>query len=340
MIIFLFSLLASIIFLALAKSFFHWEVISLASVLSLILLKKNNITFDFFKEIFCSSRKRVFFYSCLVFSIFVTFAYFEGFDEGQDARGTHLPVARFIALNHAPPTGMDLSENAPLIPLITPGIHGLAAVLFQITGLQRAWIASLIPLSFSFLFLAVVFRWSYNYGQTLIIPAVAILISPFFVNRMEWFYQEAPLTFATTLLFYCFYRFEIESKEEYLYSAMALSAIIMMIKATGILICTFTLYFIFSRRLYSKSNLIVLFLFHVPPLLWYGYNLYLWGNPFPPHMNSITIYEWSNKAIAAMLEVAFQHNFNEWYNILFGAITIPFVYLWLFLEIRLCIKKK
>jgi hypothetical protein len=299
------------------------------------LFYKKKIQFNFYREIFKFKDTGSYYYICTIFITFITFAFFENFLGGQDAQSDYLPLARFLSLNHFLPQDIYSIEKVPFLrTTYPPAIHGMGALLFQIIGLHKAWVAAIVPLTFSLLFIILVLRWSAYNGTNLIFPTMAILMSPFFIERMTWFYQESLLTFMVTLMLYCLWRFEHYRKNEYLFSAIAISSVTMLIKATGIFFALFLIYFILSRRLYSKRNLILLLILYIfTPLLWYGHNLYFWGNPLPPLANFLTISKTSFHIFSSVLKVSGQQNFNKWYNVIFNLIALPFFYLWFILEL-------
>ncbi len=225
----------------------------------------------------------------LVYLSFFSFQALEGFLGSQDGRASYLPMSRILSHEPNLPPGWfyETLPNFSSYVGYPPLLIGMGALIFNLSGVSAQEIAAVIPAVFLIGFLMLLLCWCEEEGVALIIPAGLLLLSPFFVERLSWFCYEGPLVFSTTLLAYTAWKFSKERDEKYLAYAMIGSAMALMSKYTGLLFTLVLVFFILKWRGLDKKIWGTFLLIHLVPALWYLRNVYYFGSPVPPFLNSL-----------------------------------------------------
>jgi hypothetical protein len=286
------QLILSLEVLALCGWFHWWLAIALYLALtefSLLLYLPRQSSLQTVKE---DDQYYDFARTCLFFLItLLVFSSLYGIRFSSDSYGKFLGRGRILAENfYHPPVNLKTLEysrnsQAPVSYLTT----GLVFQFFK----SDALIARGIPIFFSVMTVWFILLWGGG-----VAGRVGGKVAVFFLCCSYWYLksslmvmQEAPLIFFTTAMFMKFRQWERERQPIHLLLALVSCCLAILSKESalvlGLLLAPFLLYGLIQLESARVRLVLLMFWASLPLILWWGHNLYHWGNPVFPFLNSI-----------------------------------------------------
>lgn len=285
-ILFSYSLVFASTVVATLDGFHPIPIFILATVLTTLLWY-----FLGFRYLDFSVSKKSFFIATFLLLSFVGFQVQEHFVGGQDAVSDYLPFCRYVSTYHVYPTDRADADNPYLSQRLgyPPAIIELGSLVFMATGVEKEWMASIVPTIFFLAFLIIVFRWAEEEGVNPNILGFFIFTTPFFIERGSWFFSEIIVTFSVTLMFYMLYKHS--QKNEYIYIAYGMLAAVLAImsKVTGVFFIAFVIFYLVWNKELTRRNCLIFLILGLPYLVWSGRSLYYLTSPMYPYLNFLTL---------------------------------------------------
>lgn len=316
-----------------------------------------------------TSTRNCLYLAGLVYLSFFSFQVLQGFIGGQDSRCAYLPMSRLLSQDPELPTSLyyDKLPHFTVYAGYPPLLTGLGALFFRLFGHAEGEVAALVPSLFFIGFLVTICKWSEacsgrsrnpdpgsatsppqadsraglsGEGESrcnthVALTAVLLLLSPFFIERASWFGYEAPLVFGATWLMYMLWRFSVEKQDQFLYYAMLGSSLCLLSKYTGILFTGLLIVYILEDRRFHRKTWVMFLLLHLPCLVWYGRNIYYFGNPIPPFLGFLTTDPLIKSWWHGFWLLEHKESHLEWgfrlFNLLLIPVLLPLLIAWIVL---------